>query len=744
MGKAARRKRERSESAATAKVDGRELRRRRQVRQRRLAQLDAWTRRGRWPQIVEFVTVALSVAVVFAVAGGSTFTDVFPVAGDQVTHNWWLVEFRDRLISGDWPAGWTNDLSHGVLFGYFYFPLPPLIFSALSYLLVDAVAVKVLVVGSIAVLPVAAWRFARGAMPAAAGAVAPIVALAAVFSDQHIFVGGTFYSTLTGEFSYALGLAFGLAALGSAAALTEQANVSWFALWRTGALTALAVVSHLQAAIVPALIIGALLVRAVLQQRLLWPKAVGLVAAAFTLSAFWLVPLVALNGEALGDGHRRETLGPWLTNVPTLPVLVVGSCSLGFGLWRRYRGAGTLAALFAAGPVVLVAMPGDFLWNVRAMPWTYTAAALALCYPLGVVVEHVRPKLRVGALLVPVLVSLALPFAVPYNRGIAAGVDEALRGGKAFAATPALEDLADQLRSVPPGRAMLAVPASWYGNMPARDWITAISSYTDANVTSSITLYYEASKTTPVIEATHARVSEVAHASLSWLAYPTVDEFSDGVSAMALLGVRWYIVGDEKMYNLAVGEPDRLRLTTTASDGSTVAGEQWAVFEVIGGDTLVEAVDEPLVAAASEGDRRAAGVRDVAWLDAKIADANYPLFVEGAPGALPAPGAVQVSDVAVADERISFRVDQPGVPVLVKVSYSSLWRARGADGPYRVSGNYMVVVPTAGEVVLEIATPGSVPAGFALSGGGIAVGAALGGATLLAAVRRRRHPTAAG
>jgi uncharacterized membrane protein len=42
-----------------------------------------------------------------------------------------------------------------------------------------------------------------------------------------------------------------------------------------------------------------------------------------------------------------------------------------------------------------------------------------------------------------------------------------------------------------------------------------------------------------------------------------------------------------------------------------------------------------------------------------------------------------------------------GTPVLVKVSYFPNWQASGATGPYRVTPNLMVVVPTAHNVVLH-------------------------------------------
>jgi hypothetical protein len=63
--------------------------------------------------------------------------------------------------------------------------------------------------------------------------------------------------------------------------------------------------------------------------------------------------------------------------------------------------------------------------------------------------------------------------------------------------------------------------------------------------------------------------------------------------------------------------------------------------------------------------------------------------------------AVNVSDVKMSDNSISFTVDQVGVPVLVKASYFPNWEVSGAKGPYRVAPNSMVVIPTSNHVTLH-------------------------------------------
>ncbi|RMH81605.1 MAG: hypothetical protein D6683_03900, partial [Actinomyces sp.] len=65
-----------------------------------------------------------------------------------------------------------------------------------------------------------------------------------------------------------------------------------------------------------------------------------------------------------------------------------------------------------------------------------------------------------------------------------------------------------------------------------------------------------------------------------------------------------------------------------------------------------------------------------------------------------------VSGIEMHEQSLSFDVDRVGTPVLVKVSYFPNWRAEGAEGPWRITPNLMVVVPTAGHVELTYGRSG--------------------------------------
>ena len=69
--------------------------------------------------------------------------------------------------------------------------------------------------------------------------------------------------------------------------------------------------------------------------------------------------------------------------------------------------------------------------------------------------------------------------------------------------------------------------------------------------------------------------------------------------------------------------------------------------------------------------------------------------------------ATVVSDISQTDSSVSFHVNRVGTPVEVKVSYFPNWQATGAQGPWRVAPNLMVVVPTSHDVTLNYGSSGA-------------------------------------
>lgn len=263
--------------------------------------------------------------------------------------------------------------------------------------------------------------------------------------------------------------------------------------------------------------------------------------------------------------------------------------------------------------------------------------------------------------------------------------------------------------------------------------------WTDGCIGSSEGLYFEASGTTPYHFLAAAAMSKQSSNPVRELRY-TNNNASVGVPYLQDLGMRYYLAVTPEAVAQAAGRPE-LTLVRTAGP--------WHVYEVASSDIVVPLDRTPVVVAERPGDQRERWLEiGTSWYQnrdewAAVPAADGPdswqrIDVEvdlerrvgtepGAPGrqvdvVVPAqtiePRPVEpavVSDVVVADEGVSFSVDRVGSPVLVRVSYFPNWTVTGADGPYRIAPNMMVVVPTDTEVRLEFTRSGVDVASYALT-----------------------------
>jgi hypothetical protein len=248
--------------------------------------------------------------------------------------------------------------------------------------------------------------------------------------------------------------------------------------------------------------------------------------------------------------------------------------------------------------------------------------------------------------------------------------------------------------------------------------------WTDGCITSMEGLFFEASGTTPYHFLTTAAMSKQSSNPVRELRYVDNDA-AVGVPHLQSLGVRYVMVRTPEAQREATAQPE---LSLIASSGP------WQIFLVAGSDVVVPLDVQPVVVNGRGGDQRERNLElGTSWfqhpdewlaMPADDGPENWQRIDvevdlerrEGEPGAagrrvdivtpvqpieqvaLPP---VQVSDVDIDQQSLSFSVDQVGVPVLVKVSYFPNWEASGADGPYRIAPNMMVVIPTSNDVRLE-------------------------------------------
>jgi hypothetical protein len=101
---------------------------------------------------------------------------------------------------------------------------------------------------------------------------------------------------------------------------------------------------------------------------------------------------------------------------------------------------------------------------------------------------------------------------------------------------------------------------------------------------------------------------------------------------------------------------------------------------------------------------------------------------------------VKVSDYTRGNDWIDFTVDKIGQPVVVRTSYFPNWQATGAKGPYRLTPNLMVVIPTDTHVHMHFGTTPVDRAGWSMTLVGLA---AVAGMALQERRRKVREADAA-
>ncbi|HZN13832.1 MAG TPA: gephyrin-like molybdotransferase Glp [Acidimicrobiales bacterium] len=233
-------------------------------------------------------------------------------------------------------------------------------------------------------------------------------------------------------------------------------------------------------------------------------------------------------------------------------------------------------------------------------------------------------------------------------------------------------------------------------------------------------LYFESSATTPYHFLSNSELSLRPPRPQRDLPYRDLD-VKLGVQHLQLMGVRYYMALSDAAQSQANVNPD-LKLIATSKPFSAVVTESgkpaetktrsWKVYEVANSAVVAPLAFEPAVmTGVPKGGR---GWQDAAvdWFQGDPSHWEVQLAASGPKEWARVKGAIAdpprravtpatVSHVRTGDDYISFDVDRPGSPVLVKASYFPNWKAKGARGPWRVTPNQMVVIPTSRHVRLH-------------------------------------------
>ena len=323
---------------------------------------------------------------------------------------------------------------------------------------------------------------------------------------------------------------------------------------------------------------------------------------------------------------------------------------------------------------------------------------------------------------------------------------------------PEYRALMNEMKKLPPGRSLWEGGPSLdkYGTPLA---LMLIPYWTDGRITTMEGVYFEASATTPYhFEAVAALVGAGENSNpVRGIPYKDQNSFDTGVEYLQSLGVNYFLAHNPTTKQRANADP-RLRLIASTNDKDAVAPLGWNIYRVANAPLVEGLTYQPVVADGVTPDPDGWEQQIAApwwWFPDQL---DKPVVASGLSSWRHAEGSdalrlprraitdpARVKNVRTTDDSISFDVDQVGKPVLVKASYYPNWRVSGAEGPYRATPNFMVVVPTEKHVTLHYARTTVEWLGFLLTLVGVAglVALVLWGRRAGAARARTRTDSAA-
>jgi hypothetical protein len=464
---------------------------------------------------------------------------------------------------------------------------------------------------------------------------------------------------------------------------------------------------------------------------------VGVVAALFLRSRFGLT--ISLLGIAFGLAVTFDPQGS-LYNVRLLPLWFISvylMAAWAFGTfciavaewWRRMR-----ARRWEAMPLEILVPEG--LPPLR--PWDEFRSPDELAEAGYVIRAPTAPKPRwapaaVGGAVLGVLLVMATvtpPFFVPASwLPVTLGANQVTNwssynytGYEGQSSYPEYRAIIQTMESVSKkygcGRDMWEYSES-ENRFGTPEALMLLPYWTNGCVDSMEGLLFESSATTPYHFINQAELSQGPSEPEVGLPYGPLD-VTLGVKHLQLLGVKYFMAETPSVEQQAAADPDLKLIAQTGpwtyDYSGAVTHTTWDIYLVRNAPLVTPLQNDPVVLSGVNpapngwiGPQYEPGP-SLKWYDdpsrwsvelAQSGPSSWPRTpVTDIHATAKHVATTQVTAVRQTDSSISFHVTRLGTPVLVKVSYFPNWYASGAQGPYRVTPNLMVVVPTSHDVTL--------------------------------------------
>jgi hypothetical protein len=752
--------------------------------------------------VIIFVTVwSLHPSLIFSstlITGGDT--------GSHLALPAYLRTTGDLFNFTPWYPGWFD----GIPAYTYYFVLPDVLATFLSYVIGFAVAMKLVTILGSVLLPITAY--AMGKLFRAPRPIPVALAFATLpflFDASFTIDGGNLFSTMAGEYSFSLSLALALLTIGLFARGVRTGRGYWW--------VAIALSATLAAHVLPWFFaIGAVFVLVVFElfQRhgLGDPKerdlvrgdyarpvrfALGAGLLSLGLSAWWLLPFATTQNLTDSLGYQKitglhavlSTMG-WYNATGGAGgdrwVIALGAMAIAVAIVERDRLGLILSSLTVLSVVAFVFDPQGAIWNERLIPFWFISVHLVAGWLVGYVlwrwIDYVPRRFRRVPFFVDgdniphvdnvedddvagrrhepalggdvakdplwrmeriirataVVALLGLLSTVPGliqpianelhlstgGNQVSTWADTNYGGYQAQTGWPEYQNLMTTMGNLAKrygcGRAMWEynVSEQRFGTPEA---LMLLPYWTNNCVDSEEGLLFESSPTTPYHFLDQSELSVSPSDPQVGLNYEGLN-VAEGVRHLQILGVKYYMAFSPQVITEANADP-QLRLIATTKKWPA-PGVQWRIYLIKHSPMVQPLTSLPNVVSNIGSQAKWLDANQTWWITASL---EHVYAASAGPSSWPRATSittmktspilprVRVTQLKVGLQSVSFHVSQVGVPMLVKISYYPRWHATGATGPYRVSPNLMVVVPTSKNVSLDYTSTPALTLGNVIS-----------------------------
>lgn len=664
-----------------------------------------------------------------------SFLNTLPTGGDMGAHIVPTKFFAENFFTNFQLRGWSNDWFAGYPLYYFYFPLPPLITSILNFVLPFSISFKLMVVSTQILLVLSIeLLFRRNSTFSTLGFVAGLLFL---LTESFTIFGGNLASSLAGQYSYTLSLAFCNLSIYF---LTKSKNSNNTLI--SSICLGFALLSHLIPFLIysPIYLFYFLIKKSSTKEKVIAFLIFNFLTLDFSVSLFTNLEFTT-----------NMTYAPYssfsdLIKIDILPLVLISFIYLiTKDMFSMLRENITSVYLVIISLLLFFYGPESALWNGRLVPF----------FNLGIIMfffnqcakqnrssfKRIGNKLNLPILLpaliflvykyvdkwseyyletswvIVSLLSLLFLLAISKNQNLTATFLIALTLGSVSylphwvnwnftgyenkSSWGDIESLYSVLNNLPPGRIM------WEPNSDLNKYGTPMVLMTIpmfTHHTSMEGLYFDSSITTPFHFIAVSGLAERPSNPVGGLSYIN-GNFDKGMRMMNDLGIDYFIAYTEKIKDKAdraielelIAETEVFKIYDVNSQKVELITKSLLNFDSpsfksrISSSLIKDFNDQSFFDLAVENflnDSNFKVIENLDFLDYDSQDYTR----------------LKITNLNIDNEQITFTTNKVNYPHLIKVSYFPNWQIKEGYGPYRVSPSFIAVVPTSSNVKLVFET----------------------------------------